>query len=145
MASGKRCTCGERPFMATDVPSEAWPRGWQPIPYAQRCRARRGELQAQLAHVVETCRLKADIAFVVVFGSFARDEIAPWSDIDVLIVRDAPPESHPVDLVADLHRDGALAGDLIGIPTSRYPGDLEATPIGRTILTEGRVVYARST
>jgi HEPN domain-containing protein len=40
----------------------------------------------------------SNIARVVVFGSYARDRISPWSDLDLLIVRDGG----PADLVDDI-------------------------------------------
>jgi len=50
-----------------------------------------------------------------------------------------------IDLVDDLYRGGGLGGDIIAVPTTRYPHGLEATPFGRTILAEAVVVYARPT
>jgi hypothetical protein len=42
-------------------------------------------------------------------------------------------------------RELKVPGDAIGIATTDYPDRLQATPFGKTIVTEGRVVYARST
>jgi predicted nucleotidyltransferase len=94
-----------------------------------------------LERVVDYARRTPDIACVLVFGSYARDRISPWSDLDLLVVRDGG----PADLVDDVYRACTIPGDAIGIATTDYPGRLQATPFGRTIVTEGRVVYARST
>lgn len=116
-----------------------------PIPYAERCRRRKADLAQRLDTFLAHCRALPDIATVLVFGSYARNSVSPWSDIDVLVVRDAPADARSIDLVDDLYRGGGLGGDIIAVPTTRYPHGLEATPFGRTILAEAVVVYARPT
>lgn len=122
---------------------ETWPGGWLPTPYAVRCRQRQADLASRLARFIQHCGELPDISNIIVFGSYARNAISPWSDIDILVVRDAPADARSIDLVDDLYRAGIIAGDIIAIPTSRYPEGLEATPFGRTILSEGIRVYAR--
>jgi predicted nucleotidyltransferase len=101
---------------------------------------RRRDLDAALARLVQTCHGFPDVQRVIVFGSYARDRISPWSDLDVLVVRDAGPP----DLVDDLYR-ASSGGDIIGIRSPDFPARLMATPFGRTILAQGREVYARAT
>jgi len=72
-----------------------------------------------------------------VFGSYARDGVSPWSDIDVLVVRDAPADSRSIDMVDDLYRSGGLGGDIVTVASAHYPRGLEAMPFGKTILAEG--------
>jgi predicted nucleotidyltransferase len=126
------------------VTPKEWPGGWLPIPYAQRCRERKADLAQRLATFLAYCRDRPDITAVIVFGSYARDSVSPWSDIDVLVVRDAPADSRSIDLVDDLYRSGGLGGDIVAVASAHYPRGLEATPFGKTILAEGVVVYARS-
>lgn len=121
-----------------------WPGGWQPIRYAERCAKRKAELAAGLERFLEYCRTQDDVALVCVFGSYARDAVSPWSDIDVLVVRDAAADASRSALVEDLYRHGRLDGDIVAVPTSRYPDGLHATPFGRTMLAESVCVYARS-
>ncbi len=71
------------------------------------------------------------------FGSYARDGVSPWSDIDVLVVRDAPADSRSIDMVDDLYRSGGLGGDIVTVASAHYPRGLEAMPFGKTILAEG--------
>lgn len=122
-----------------------WPGGWRPIRYEERCRMRREELDARVGVFVDRCREMPDVSAVFVFGSYARGDISPWSDVDVLVVRDAPADTRSGDLAADLYRNGGLDGDgdIVAVPTSRFPDGLQATPFGRTILTESVRIYAR--
>jgi predicted nucleotidyltransferase len=109
-------------------------------PYRERCAHRREELSLALERVVDYARRTPEIARVVVFGSYARDRVSPWSDLDLVVVRDDGPD----DLVDDLYRACGIPGDVIGVVTADFPARLETTPFGRTILAEGHVVYARS-
>ena len=54
----------------------AYPGGWQPIRYEDRCRARRAALNAALDRAVAVCGERADIDRLVVFGSYVRDEVS---------------------------------------------------------------------
>lgn len=92
-----------------------------------------------LERVVDYARRTPDIANIVVFGSYARDRVSPWSDLDLVVVRDGG----PADLVDDLYRECGIPGDVVGVATADYPTRLQTTPFGRTLLAEGHVVYAR--
>ena len=78
---------------------------------------------------------------MVVFGSYARDAVTPWSDLDILVVRDG--SGVPSGAVDDFYREGAAVGDVIGIDARDYPARLRETAFGRAILRDGREVYAR--
>jgi len=108
-------------------------------PYRERCATRRAELDAALARIVVYAARTPDIARVVVFGSYARDRTSPWSDLDLVIVRDGGPP----DLVDDVYRVCGVPGDAIGMRTTDFPELLRTTPLGRTIIAEGTSVYAR--
>lgn len=52
-----------------------------------RARARRRELEQELGRIVSRCR---DLGYqkAILFGSLARGEVGPWSDIDLILVKD---------------------------------------------------------
>ena len=108
-------------------------------PYRERCSQRRAELANALERIVAYAKTTADISRVIVFGSYARDRTSPWSDLDLVVVRD----EGPCDLVDDIYRACGVPGDVIGLRTHDYPRRLETTPFGRAILTDGKSVYAR--
>lgn len=64
----------------------AYPGGWLPIRYEQRCRERRALLDQALS--VAVARERSDIVRLIVFGSYARGSISAWSDLDLLVVSD---------------------------------------------------------
>ncbi|MGH7727677.1 MAG: nucleotidyltransferase domain-containing protein [Vulcanimicrobiaceae bacterium] len=115
---------------------------WEPVRYEVRCRRQRADLQADLEYFVAAAPATPDVQRIVVFGSYARGEINPWSDLDLLVVRE---------------RGGTLSerlDDLDALPSRvrRYiivvtPTELHdrlpRTGLGETILREGRVVYER--
>ncbi len=109
-------------------------------PYRDRCAERRADLERALERIVGFAARTPDIVRVIVFGSFARGQTSPWSDLDVVVVRDAGPP----DLVDDIYRECGVPGDVIGVRAQDYPDRLRSTPFGRTILSEGRSYYARS-
>ena len=108
-------------------------------PYRERCAERRAELELALERIVAYAAATPDIASVIVFGSFARDRTSPWSDLDLVVVRDAG----PTDLVDDIYRACGVPGDVIGVRTGDFPERLKATPFGLSVLAEGRSAYAR--
>lgn len=117
-----------------------YPGGWRPIPYRERCKERRALLEGALRIAVETCRQRPEVERLIVFGSFARDEVSPWSDLDLLVVAD----DDAVAAVTALYAAGTL-GDVLGMRAADASARLEATALGQTILAEGIEVYARST
>ena len=61
---------------------------------------------------------------VILFGSRARGEAGPWSDVDLLVVLDV---AHHVAPPRNLVRRGHVVGDVL-----------------RSALREGKVVYERT-
>ncbi len=108
-------------------------------PYRERCAERHAELVDALARIVAFAERTPDVARVVVFGSFARNSVSPWSDLDILVVRDGGPP----DMVDDIYRACGVPGDVIGVRTTDYPGRVATSPFGRDLLADGRSVYAR--
>ncbi len=109
------------------------------LPYRRRCAIRQRELDDALNRLIAQAERTSDIARLVVFGSYATGNISPWSDLDVLVVRDGGPP----DMVDDLYRESGAAGEIIGVRTADYPQRLRQSPFGAAILTSGREVYAR--
>ncbi len=50
-------------------------------------RIRRRELEQELGRIVSRCR-ELGYRKVMLFGSLARGEVGPWSDIDLILVKD---------------------------------------------------------
>ncbi len=116
-----------------------YPGGWQPVRYEERCRRRRNLLADGLTDIVALCRSRCDIARLLVFGSYARDEVSPWSDLDLLVVVDGAVHA----AVSAIYAHGAL-GEVIGVPAHNWRERLGRNPFGETILAEAREAYARS-
>ncbi|MEO9096617.1 MAG: nucleotidyltransferase domain-containing protein [Candidatus Baltobacteraceae bacterium] len=110
--------------------------------YEVRCATRRAHLEAAVAEFVALCAERSDICEAFVFGSFARDEVGPHSDLDVLVIRqtDAPRLSRGDDLL--VARKSAIPIDLIVLRPDEYAKRLELTGFGKTILAEARKIYA---
>jgi predicted nucleotidyltransferase len=116
----------------------AFPGGWEPLLYEERCRRRRALLSEALADAIDVCRSRDDVARLLVFGSYARDAVSPWSDLDLLVVADGDVRG----AVAAIYARGAL-GDVIGVEADDWRERLRRNPFGETILAESSEVYAR--
>ena len=64
------------------------PYGWRRLRYQDRCALRHAELHVAAERLVEVCRGLGNVHAVYAFGSYARDEIGPESDLDALIIRE---------------------------------------------------------
>lgn len=117
----------------------AYPGGWRPVRYEQRCSERRALLEVDLQRAIEACRGLPNVVRLLVFGSFARGEVSPWSDLDLLVVADGD----AVCAVDALNAIG-LFGDVLGMSGRDSSQRLARTAFGQTILAEGIGVYARS-
>lgn len=115
-----------------------YPGGWLPIRYDERCRRKRALLAEALDDAIDVCRSRHDVARLLVFGSYARDEISPWSDLDLAVVVDGDVR----DAVAAIYERGVL-GDVIGIEADNWRERLQRNPFGLTILFEAIEAYAR--
>ena len=106
--------------------------------------ARRAALERELARIVQTLAAGGALR-IIVYGSFARDEIGPESDLDLLVV--VPPDGLP--FVERLRRVYALAQPVLPCDILPYTADELAALAGHaepvaTALREGREVYPRS-
>lgn len=111
-------------------------------PYAVRCADRHRALAAAVERVVAACRSRSDVREAFVFGSFARDEVGPTSDLDVLIVRETT--LGIVDRVADLKWDarGEVGLDLVVVTPNELATTFAASSFGRTVIAGSRRIYA---
>jgi len=100
-------------------------------------------IEQLVAHIAE----HFDPDKIILFGSYAYGEPKEWSDVDLLVVKEVPPDTEIPTAIAILnslpHRDFAL--DLL----VRSPSWIERRiPLGdwfiRDITTQGRVLYERS-
>jgi uncharacterized protein len=111
--------------------------------YAERCATRLAKLSAGALAIAEYCATKRDIVAVFAFGSFARRRVHPWSDLDLLIVRetDAPP-LHRAD---DVYQEApvTVGFDALVVTPREYSERLPLTPFGRTILGQAESLYER--
>ncbi|MBF0217782.1 MAG: nucleotidyltransferase domain-containing protein [Candidatus Omnitrophica bacterium] len=83
-----------------------------------------------------------DVRAVILYGSFARDEATPRSDIDLLILVSDKKATKPVqDAVITLERE---IGRVIQ-PTIRTTKELEQTDSGllKNIFQEGKILYLK--
>jgi predicted nucleotidyltransferase len=111
--------------------------------YAERCATRLAKLQAGAQAFAEYCATKQDIVALFAFGSFARRSVHPWSDLDLLIVREtSAPPLHRAD---DLYQEAPLrvGFDALVVTPDEYRERLPLTPFGRTILGQARRLYER--
>lgn len=107
--------------------------------YEQRCRERKALLDEALRDAVDVCHGRAEVARLFAFGSYARDEVSPWSDLDLLVVTDGDPRS----AVAAIYARGTL-GNVIGAQADGWPARLARNPFGESIMRDRKEIYARS-
>ena len=95
--------------------------------------------------IVEACDPEA----LYLFGSAAREETEPGSDLDLLVVTELGDEERPYEKASELRRlfDGWLVSfDILVqsprdfVRTQEWPGH-----IARTATREGRLLYSRDT
>ena len=67
-----------------------------------------------------------------------RDEVSAWSDLDLLVIADDDAAS-----ATDAINAAATYGDVLGMRAADGDARLEQAPLGRMILRESRIVYAR--
>lgn len=103
------------------------------------------QLAELLDEIVRRIREVSDPERVILFGSYARGDTRPYSDIDLLVIKDKVDSSHTE--TARIYRSLAhlaVPVDVVVVDTAyvqRY-GDLVGTVI-RPALREGKVLYAR--
>jgi len=113
-----------------------------PRNYAARVEARRALLAKGIERVVDICRRLADVRAVYIFGSYARNQIGPRSDLDILVVRETDLRRLDRDLDLRIAFDVPIGIDILVVTPSEFVGRLPLTGFGQTILQEARQVYA---
>lgn len=105
---------------------------------------RKNELKAELDRITGIIIDKYCPEKIVLFGSFAENNIHEWSDIDLLIIKDTP--QRPVDRSLELFR---LIHPKVGIDLFIYtPDEINALHKERYafllhILENGKVLYEK--
>jgi len=108
----------------------------------RRCEARARTLDAALRQFVAAVRTMSGVHAIYVFGSFAEGNVGPYSDLDLLVVRETAltgPE-RGADLVIEAKLD--IPCDLVVVTPSEYRDRLPNTSFGRTILASARMAHA---
>lgn len=99
----------------------------------------RAETEARLREALG--RAPAAVVCAYVFGSVARGEAGPGSDVDVALLFEKPPEARldagPLDLEGELER--ALGQEMQLVVLNRAPADLV-----HRVLRDGRLVLDRN-
>lgn len=114
------------------------------IPAGNRLLEREALLEQELARIVEALR-EAGAQLIVLFGSVARGEIGPWSDLDLIVVLDSD--------LPFIKRLGWLYERIqprVGLDLLAYTSQefaiVRERPLIRQALREGEVLYeARAT
>lgn len=103
---------------------------------------RRARLEAALPWVVE--RLKAlGAKRVVLFGSLARGDVGKRSDLDLIVVLDAPGRFlDRLALVDEALKDRDVALDVLVYTSEEFDRLSRTRPFLRRALREGHVLYA---
>ena len=81
---------------------------------------------------------------IYVFGSYARDEMGPDSDYDLLMVvpDDAPPERKRADLAYQSLWGTGVAADVVVWTADRFARRASVvTSLPATVLREGKLLY----
>jgi predicted nucleotidyltransferase len=103
------------------------------------------ERSALMAEITRRIRAVSDPQRIILFGSYARGEPGPGSDLDLLIIKDEVDSTRAE--AARIYRvlaDLTVPVDVVVVRTAyvqRY-GDLVGTVV-RPALREGKVLYAR--
>jgi predicted nucleotidyltransferase len=111
-------------------------------PYAVRAERRRLELAAGLERFVNAAHAFSDIQALYVYGSFARDDVGPRSDLDILVIRETALRgpARGEDFV-----ERALPGvsfDVTVLTPAEFAIAARASSFWQTALAEAQCVYA---
>lgn len=110
--------------------------------YERRTNERREAIERALERFLETVRRYPDVLAVYVFGSVARGEVGPHSDLDLLVVRETARRgpARGEDLAMD-----ALLGidyDMHVLTPDEYAVRGSLSSYWYDVLSEARLVYA---
>ncbi|MEO6991428.1 MAG: nucleotidyltransferase domain-containing protein [Candidatus Baltobacteraceae bacterium] len=113
------------------------------VRYNERCEARRIRLEEAAGAIAAFCAEKSDIVSVRAFGSFATGAVHPWSDLDLLVVRET--NARPLRRADDIYLEAPsqVGFDVVVVTPRELRESLPLTPFGRTILSQARTLYER--
>jgi predicted nucleotidyltransferase len=114
----------------------------KPTPRSERIEHRRALLEQEQARMIALLSGRQDIERVVVFGSFARGEVGPGSDIDLLIVQRS--SQRFLDRLHEMYRFLAprVACDILVYTPEELPELASTSRMVSQALEHGRSVYA---
>jgi predicted nucleotidyltransferase len=110
--------------------------------YRRLSQARAEILESAIVTFVAVAKRHKDVEAVYAFGSVAEDRVGPYSDLDLLVVRETTlvgPE-RGADLAIEAQLD--VAFDLVVVTPQEFRERLPDTSFGRTILKAVRRVDA---
>jgi len=102
--------------------------------------ARRKALQQRLPYVVEQLRTLGALK-VILFGSLARDDVGPRSDLDIIAIMPPHLSSHAWMRKIYDEVDRGIACDILAYNETDWQEMLPTSRFLRHALKEGKVVY----
>lgn len=97
-------------------------------------------LKNELVRIVEALK-KAGVKKIIVFGSLARDDIGPASDIDLLVVHET--KKRFIERLVEIYEliDPKYALDLLVYTPSEFNEMKKKSIFVKRILSEGKLLY----
>jgi predicted nucleotidyltransferase len=102
--------------------------------------SRNRALKIELVRIVEVLK-KAGVERIILFGSIAKDEIGPASDIDLIVVQET--KKRFIERIGDLYEliDPKYALDILVYTPSEFEEMRKTSIFMNQILREGRLLY----
>ncbi len=101
------------------------------------------DLDARLARAAERCASLPGVVAVVLFGSVARGEATPWSDVDLGVFSRGPISlDDRVAALTDLHAIFERDVDLVDLAAAPLPLRAHAVAEGRALVVNDREAWA---
>jgi predicted nucleotidyltransferase len=96
------------------------------------------ELNAELERILDRLRRGPSVRKVLLFGSLARGDARDHSDIDMIIVKDAPLRF--LDRLDEFYDDAREAMDIL-VYTPQEFEEMKERPFVKRALREGKMLY----
>jgi predicted nucleotidyltransferase len=105
-----------------------------------KSRARRAKLEEAVTRIVGACR-QAGYAKVILFGSMARGDVGPESDVDLLLVKDT--QDRFMDRLDEFYRTVApdVAVDVLVYTPEEFRELVKSRSFVRQAVEEGVVLF----
>lgn len=110
----------------------------------RRSESRKEVLCSELERIIGILRGKdKDIERIILFGSLARDDVGPASDIDLILVQNT--DKRFLDRLDEIYRaiEPRVGLDVLVYTPAEFESMKENNSFVRKALSEGRVLYAR--